>query len=219
MGKEAYDKYMIPELNYREELETLPEAQIGDTVFFGMFYLGSVAKKERIPWIVVDKNEGQLLLVAADGLYGTYYQQEYKASSWEESSIRSLLNKEFLYMGFSKKERNLIVNSEIVTENNSQYGTEGGNITYDKIFLLSAEEAGKYFNDAESSKITPTAYAFRFGINYNSNKEASWWWLRTMGKENNMAAVVSRDGEINLEGELVSVPSGAVRPAIWVKVD
>jgi hypothetical protein len=97
MGKEAYDKYMIPELNYREELETLPEAQIGDTVYFGMFYLGSVAKKERIPWIVVDKNEGQLLLVATDGLYGTYYQQEYKASSWEESSIRSLLNKEFLY--------------------------------------------------------------------------------------------------------------------------
>ena len=219
MGKEAYDKYMIPELNYREELKTLPEAQIGDKVYFGMFYLGSVAKKERIPWIVVDKNEGQLLLVAADGLYGTYYQQEYKASNWEDSSIRSLLNKEFLYMGFSKKERNLIVNSEIVTENNLQYGTEGGNITYDKIFLLSAEEAGKYFNDAESSKITPTAYAFRFGINYNSNKEASWWWLRTMGKESNMAAVVSQDGEINLAGERVSIPSGAVRPAIWVKVD
>jgi len=219
MGKEAYDKYMIPELNYREELKTLPEAQIGDKVYFGMFYLGSVAKKERIPWIVVDKNEGQLLLVAADGLYGTYYQQEYKASNWEDSSIRSLLNKEFLYMGFSKKERNLIVNSEIVTENNSQYGTGGGNITYDKIFLLSAEEAGKYFNDAESSKITPTAYAFRFGINYNSNKEASWWWLRTMGKESNMAAVVSQDGEINLAGERVSIPSGAVRPAIWVKVD
>lgn len=219
MGKEAYDKYMIPELNYREELEMLPEAQIGDTVYFGMFYLGSVAKKERIPWIVADKKEGQILLVAADGLYGNYYQQEYKASSWEDSSIRSLLNDEFLYMGFSKKERKLIVNSEIMTEKNSQYGTEGGNITYDKIFLLSAEEAGKYFNDAESSKITPTAYAFRFGINYNSNKEGSWWWLRTMGKENNMAAVVSQDGEINLEGELVSVASGAVRPAIWVKVD
>ena len=219
MGKEAYDKYMIPELNYREELEKLPEAKIGDTVYFGMFYLGSVAKKERIPWIVADKKEGQVLLVAVDGLYGTYYQQEYKASNWEDSSVRSLLNKEFLYMGFSKKERRLIVNSEIVTENNSQYGTEGGNTTYDKIFLLSAEEAARYFTDAELGKLFPTTFAFRFGINYNSNKEASWWWLRTMGKEDNMAAVVSQDGEINLEGELVSVASGAVRPAIWVKCD
>ncbi len=219
MGKEAYDKYMIPELNYREELETLPEAQIGDTVYFGRFYLGSVAKKERIPWIVVDKKEGQILLVAADGLYGTYYQQECKASSWEDSSVRSLLNDEFLYMGFSKKERRLIVNSEIMTEDNSQYGTEGGNTTYDKIFLLSAEEAARYFTDAELGKLSPTTFAFRFGINYNSNKEGSWWWLRTMGKENNRAAVVSQDGEINLEGEQVSVPSGAVRPAIWVKVD
>ena len=103
--------------------------------------------------------------------------------------------------------------------NNSQYGTEGGNVTYDKIFLLSLEEAGKYLTDAESGKITPTPFAFRSGINYNPNKEASWWWLRTMGKENNMAAVVSQDGEINPEGELVSVASGAVRPAIWVRVD
>lgn len=219
MGKEAYDKYMIPELNYREELEKLPEAQIGDTVYFGMFYLEPVAKKERIPWIVVDKREGEILLVAANGLYGTYYQQEYKESSWEKSSIRSLLNNEFLYMGFSKKERKLILNREIITEDNSQYGTEGGNVTYDKIFLLSLEEAGKYLTDAEYGKITPTPFAFRSGINYNSNKEASWWWLRTMGKENNMAAVVSQDGEINPEGELVSVASGAVRPAIWVKVD
>lgn len=219
MGKEAYDKYMIPELNYREELKNLPEAQIGDTVYFGMFYLESAAKKERIPWIVVDKREGEILLVAANGLYGTYYQQEYKESSWENSSIRSLLNNEFLYMGFSEKERKLILNSEIITEDNSQYGTEGGNVTYDKIFLLSLEEAGKYLTDAESGKITPTPFAFRSGINYNPNKEASWWWLRTMGKENNMAAVVSQDGEINPEGELVSVASGAVRPAIWVKVD
>ena len=149
VGNEAYDKYMITQLNYREELKNLPEAQIGDTVYFGMFYLESAAKKERIPWIVADKKEGQILLVAVSGLYGTYYQQEYKASSWEDSSIRGLLNKEFLYMGFSEKERKLILNSEIITEDNSQYGTEGGNVTYDKIFLLSLEEAGKYLTDAE----------------------------------------------------------------------
>ena len=78
-----------------------------------------------------------------------YICKEYKESSWENSSIRSLLNNEFLYMGFSEKERKLILNREIITEDNSQYGTEGGNVTYDKIFLLSLEEAGKYLTDAE----------------------------------------------------------------------
>ncbi len=216
MVKEAYEKYIVPDLNYKEQIEVLETVQVGDTVYYGTFHIDSAIRKDRIQWKVVDKKDGQALLVAVNGLHGAAFQQEYSASDWETSTIRELLNEEFLDMAFSKKEQELITVTRIVTEDNSKYGTKGGSITYDKVFLLSAEEAMIYFFDNEARKIEPTVIACRRGINVNTRVWSSWWWLRTMGKENNMAAVVSLEGEINLEGERVNIVSGGIRPAMWV---
>ncbi len=219
MAKEAYEKYIVPHLNYKEQVEVLATAQIGDTVYYGTFNIESAIKKERIQWRVVDKKEGQVLLVAVNGLHGAAFEQEYRSCCWEDSSLRVLLNEVFLDMAFSEKEQELIAVTQVVTNDNSQYGTAGGNITYDKVFLLSAEEALKYFIDDEARKLEPTTMAWRRGINVNPRVGSSWWWLRTMGEETNMAAVVSLDGEINLAGERVSIVSGGIRPAIWVEYD
>ncbi|MBQ6695859.1 MAG: acyltransferase [Lachnospiraceae bacterium] len=214
--KEAYEKYVVPRLNYEEQVAVLTTAQIGDTVYYGTFNIESSIKRERIEWRVLDKKDGRVLLVAVNGLHGAAFQQEYRASNWKDSTIRDLLNEEFLNMAFSEKEQELIAVTQVVTNDNSQYGTAGGNITYDKVFLLSAEEAQKYFIDDEARKLEPTTMAFRRGINVNPRVGSSWWWLRTMGKESNMVAVVSQDGEINLEGERVNIASGGIRPAIWI---
>ena len=42
------------------------------------------------------------------------------------------------------------------------------------------------------------------------------WWLRSIGGEENKAATVNADGEINVEGEVVNI-SLAVRPLLYCK--
>ena len=76
-----------------------------------------------------------------------------------------------------------------------------------------------YFADDDARKLAPTTMAFREGMNVNPNERSGWWWLRTMGKEADMAAVVNVRGEISLEGERVNIISGGVRPAMWVECE
>ncbi len=214
--KEAYDKYIVPGKNYEEQVATLASAQVGDIVYYGTYDIEPLWTGERIEWFVVERQEDKVLLVAVYGLDGASFQKAYEATNWEASSIRENLNNYFIDTAFTEQEQALLVTTKIVTEANSQYETDGGSFTYDKVFLLSVEEVEKYFADDEARRFSPTTMACRRGININPREGSSWWWLRTMGAESNMAAVVSVDGEINLEGERVNIVSGAVRPAMWV---
>lgn len=219
MGKDAYDKYIVPEKNYKEEVEQLATIQVGEYIYFGTYDIEPLFTGERIQWYVAERQADKVLLVAAQGLDGAAFQQAYEATSWEASSIREILNNDFIDIAFTEHEQELITTTKIVTEANSQYGTDGGNFAYDKVFLLSVEEAEKYFADDDARRFSPTTMAGRRGMNVNPREGSSWWWLRTMGAETNMAAVVSVDGEINLEGERVNIISGGVRPAMWVKCE
>ena len=174
---------------------------------------------ERIEWLAVDKKDGMVLLVTAQVLYGEAYNQKYTEVTWEDSYIRALLNEQFYEEAFTAKEQELIVTTQIVTKDNHLYGTEGGKDTYDKVFLLSAEEAEKYFADNEARKVSPTVMALRHGINTNSNERSSWWWLRDKGENSLKVAVVTVKGEVDLKGEDIQRNSGAIRPAIWVKCE
>lgn len=215
--KEAYDKYIVPELNYREEVEKLATIQVGETICFGYYDTHPGNFEERIEWLVVDRQEDKVMLVASYGMIPDSYQQAYEATKWEQSYVRTLLNEIFYEEAFTEKEQEMIVTTLIVTEDNPVYGTDGGNDTYDKVFLLSEEEAEKYFVGNEKRKLVPTEMALRKEININPNERGSWWWLRNMGAESNMAAVVTVKGEIDWKGENVQKRSGAVRPAIWVR--
>lgn len=215
--KEAYDKYIVPELNYKEEVERLATIQVGEEIYFGYYDTEPGNFDERIEWIVVDKKDDMVLLVAVEGMIADSYQNEYEAVNWEQSDIRAMLNEVFYKEAFTEKEQALIVTTQIVTKDNPLSGTDGGNDTYDKVFLLSTEEAEKYFAGNEERKLMPTEMAFRQEINFNSNQRSSWWWLRNPGEQSNMMAVISVKGEVDYKGESVQKKSGAVRPAIWVK--
>lgn len=75
-----------------------------------------------------------------------YHNQECEFT-WETCDIRKYLNGDF-YISFDAAERERII--EVINENsnNPWYGTNGGNPTSDKIFLLSIDEAVKYFGDS-----------------------------------------------------------------------
>jgi hypothetical protein len=173
------------------------------------------------------------------------YHTTSKEITWEKSSIRKWLNGKFYKAAFTAKERKKILKTTLENKNNPTYGTNGGKNTKDKIFLLSIEEAEKYFKNDKaritkyklsSSVINTIAKRWsRFDSKSNSkayikgyNRGAGWWWLRSPG-DYGAAAYVDFDGYVYDSGYRVDDTYGAyrggvgivrgtgIRPAMWVK--
>ena len=101
------------------------------------------------------------------------------------------------------------------TPNNPNHNTFGGNDTKDKIFLLSIDEAEKYFNGNADRSL------FLLSIREaekNSNGDADVWWLRSPGSNSSKAIFVHPQGTIYVNGENVSNEFFGVRPALWVNL-
>lgn len=179
-----------------------------------------------IQWIVLDKNNEEALLVSLYSVdtepfferdTGTMDSSE--SISWENSTLRKWLNDVYMQSAFTKTEQDCIKQVEVSTPGNSMYGTSGGNVTRDHLFLLSEEEVKHYF-ETEEKRITYTVpkveqgdsmYTFSVPDNYFDG-----WWLRTSGKDTESAVYVNQEGEIVLDGTYVESRCVAVRPAMWV---
>ncbi|MDD6035308.1 MAG: DUF6273 domain-containing protein [Lachnospiraceae bacterium] len=70
------------------------------------------------------------------------------AIEWHDKAMEAgrWLNSDFYRTAFSEKERASIAETLVRNADNPEYGTEGGNDTRDKVFLLSIEEATTYFD-------------------------------------------------------------------------
>ena len=97
---------------------------------------------------------------------------------------------------------------------NPDYKTNAGSDTWDKVFLLSVEEVGKYFSSTKDMECEPTAYAKKQGA-YTSLGNC-WWWLRTPGDKPNCIAFVRAYGGIESWGCYATDYITAVRPAMWI---
>jgi hypothetical protein len=110
-------------------------------------------------WQVLDVQDSKALIITKDIIDlraineenvdisnpDTAYLSEYV--TWENCTLRAWLNKEF-YEGFNVQERERILETLNKNNDNPWYGTDGGNDTKDKIFLLSIEEVVEYFGDS-----------------------------------------------------------------------
>jgi hypothetical protein len=101
----------------------------------------------RYEWYVMDKQDDKLLVLTEKVIDRRAYHSQPCEVTWEECDLRKYLNGEF-FNSFSEGERERII--EVTNENNCNpwYGTSGGNPTVDKVFLLSIDEAVKYFGDS-----------------------------------------------------------------------
>lgn len=204
--------------NYKDALELLSSNEgliesaktkefrdIGNTVLLGHYKnYGSKDGNNELEWTVLnfDETTNQALLITKYSIVGMNHkdsgQYSYsKYPTWEKSEIRKWLNGSFLRTSFSKDERDCIVERLIST---SPYGGgSGGPDTNDMVFILSREEAEKYFADNKSRK------TYRANEYYNDMDffheikfaEYSPWWLRDPGKYGWMASAVSQYGSIN----------------------
>ena len=211
-----------------------------DNLYFGTYQQSSDGNGgyniDPIKWRVLENAEGQLFLISDQNLDVFQYHTDWEEITWERSTMRSWLNgygasennggdsgtdytsDNFIGAAFSEKEQKAIAETEVVNDDNPTYGTEGGENTNDKIFLLSIAEAqnSSYFADDNSRIATNTAYVADGGKidgGMLGVGEADNWWLRSPGIDDDVAAYVNDNGGVRNFGPNVDFVITAVRPA------
>lgn len=183
------------------------KSKVGDIIHFGEH-----------KWRVLKINDnGTALIITQEIVSKMAYHNRKIGITWERSDIRRYLNTTFLSK-FTDSQQQLISVTEISNKFNEKHLTPGGHPTFDKIFLISIDEAQKLF----ANNIERTA---------RQGNENSWWWLRSPGIHEDHAAFVYSGGSISLDGEVsvytylgqtgirfVGYRVGGVRPAMVVNL-
>jgi len=199
---------------------------VGDTVVFGSYEQDNNTSngKEPIEWIVIDISDGKLMLLSKYILdnrqYHIHYNQDSPEcpwrTSWEACKLRSYMNNEFYNAAFSAGEQQHICFSYLENHKNPELGTNGGNNTTDKVFMLSQNEFDAYVKDTSFAKGTPTRYTKNATGLATASNGCSNWWLRTPGKHVGNAEYVKSSGVVSKSGSDVGHTLG-VRPAIRIQ--
>ena len=202
--------------------ETRVRHPYGEIITFGEYwqYLDKYLGKSALQWRVLERRpDGTVLMISREAIDVRAFDDDWIQLTWERSKLREWLNGEFMNEAFSLEEREKFVAVRNVNKDNPKYGTPGGNDTYDKVFLLSIDEAVKYFMPEDPFNnellVYPTKYARAQGLSI-SRGLTCFWWLRTPGECvyncTNMSTVMS-DGTINMHGASATDKLG-IRPVI-----
>lgn len=184
--------------NYKDSQSLiLKYSSKGDTVKMGT-YAG-----EPIEWIVLAKENGKLLLISKECLFKHEYSETENSggNSWYGSTLRTYLNGSFLRTTFTDKEESIILTTTHKDTKQPDYGKITNWETKDKLFLLSFDEAKKYFSSN------------------NERSAGKTYWLRSVGWQYFCASQVEPDGAIDDQGANIIDDFYYVRPAMWVTVD
>ena len=207
--------------NWEKEIQQLNSNSVlncnvvGNTIFFGRYPQDEDGREKPIEWTVMKAEKNKMLLLSKYVLDAQPYNKEKKVVTWQTSDIRRWLNSDFYTTAFNNIEQKKIADTLVKTENNSEYGTDGGNDTKDKVFLLSIEEVKSLFMNGRRAK--PTKYAKDAGC-WVEEGYYSLWWLRSPGYYGNCAVEVYGDGWINDKGSYVCSSDEGVRPALWLNL-
>ena len=211
---------------------------------------GPYYSKDPIKWRVLSNADGKAFLLSDKNLDAVKYHEDNEEVTWEKSTMRSWLNgykakyntggksgidystgnaagnDNFIGSAFSESEQKHIASTAVVNADNPSHGTDGGNDTTDKIFLLSIAEAkNKSYgftdstNPTDTRKSVNTAYVYGGGHTGTDEMKgvdsAEYWWLRSPTYYAAIAAYVGPNGKLSSEdgGTYVDEGYNAVRPA------
>ena len=221
---------IIPNINrkaaYEKYGEVLKAANVGDTIKFGKYEQDNNLSngKEDIEWDVLAKDSTSVLLISKYALDCKQYNTERTDITWETCSLRKWLNGTFMDSAFDGAEKSIVEKTNVSADKNPKCSKDPGNTTTDKVFLLSINEAEKYFGSDEDRKCIPTEYAKANGAYTSSSNTKNgvptcYWWLRSPGFYQDRAADVFSDGSVLYLGDTVDdVIVACVRPAVWVSI-
>lgn len=200
----------------------LPDGtKAGDIILFGSYeqdnnpYNGT----EDIEWLVLAKEKDRVLVISRYALDCRPYNVKEQEVTWETCFLHGWLNDTFLNNAFSADEQAMIRTETVTADRNPSYGTSPGRDTTDKVFLLSIAEVNQYLTGESARKCQATAYAVKRGAYINPLDGNCWWWLRSPGMNYFLAAIVNYVGSVGYDGVRVHTWDGAVRPALWIKIE
>lgn len=216
--------------NEEHAKNNIDDYKAGDYITFGSYEQdGNISNgKEDVEWIILDVKGDKALVISKYVLDAQAYNAEYGDTTWETCTLRQWLNNDFIYSAFSAEEQEKIQTTVVVAEDSQRYGTDAGNDTQDKIFLLSFSEAEKYFDSDEARECKATEYAIDEGCWVNDYADyygnCDGWWLRSPGVGQFIAAYVECDGclsegSMDGVGGLVGDDAYGVRPAMWIELN
>ncbi|MBR0160304.1 MAG: serine/threonine protein kinase [Oscillospiraceae bacterium] len=191
---------------------------VGGTVLFGRYEQDNIPENsaEPVEWIVLDVQEEKALVLSRYALdCQVFNPTRHERVSWESCSLRAWLNSSFLQNAFTEEELARIASVTVPADYNPKYISDPGADTEDRIFLLSCEEALRYFEHAEDRICTPTPYAVSQGSRTGQNG-GCWWGLRSPGYNAYVEAGVWSDGYPDYIGHFADDLHNAVRPAMWI---
>ncbi len=196
-----------------------------------IYYLGDTYYKadsttyflvEPIEWRVLSAKSGSLYVMTEKIIDAGRYNETSMNISWKECTLREYLNNGFFDLAFTVKEKALIKTTTLANGSNPTYGTDGGEPTQDKVFLLSLADAvdsaygftGNY-SSSSTRKCGYTNYATYCGYSNSS------YWLRTPG---NTEKTISCVGNYNNSGYIYTDGSNCTslrgyRPAMNLNLD
>ena len=217
----------------------------GDTESFRYFLY------EPLLWRVLEVHDGTALLLSHSAIDCEPFQENLSEVSWDNCTLRSYLNgynaekdtsaidysdekDNFLDIAFSPNEQSAILENPVRNEANYYFGTESGNQTVDKIFLL-AESELFIFDSSEihgfspqdavpdrAKQFTPTDYAVWKGAwsaSESNNYGNVFWLTRTTGYTPENVVYVDESGYMYNRGILVTCSDAAVIPALVLDLD
>ena len=201
-----------------------------DCIYFGNYYQSNSSTKEPIKWRVLSVNGNDAFLLADQNLDAKPYNEKSTDVTWATCTLRTWLNDAFLNTAFTPAEQTAIKNTTVVNKDNPYYGTEGGENTIDKVYLLSIAEAsntaygfnGEFGTESETREAKNTAYAKECGAWTSTSTEYEgngWWWLRSPGTDRSInASYVDDSGYGDYDGYSVDTVIDAVRPALHLNL-
>lgn len=188
---------LAPEKSEAEVKETMADANVGDAVRYGSYEQdGNESEPELIEWIVLEKNETELLLISRYCIDVLPYNTTEAGVEFAESSLYKWLNGDFLGNAFTEAERGFI-KSEVT--------------------VPSIEQAKKYYEYDSWRATSATVYARGKGIKESGGN--CLWWLSDKGEIANSASYVYYNGGIYTHGYAVDYALVGVRPVISVSLN
>lgn len=206
---------------------------------------------EPIKWRVIELEEDTALLLADAEMDCAPFNVSSGDVTWQDCTLRSFLNgyaasenaagiaydqnpqDSFFNSAFSDAEKAAIVDSAVQNPDNSNYGTDCGDSTLDKVFILSADEVfaseaaarhGFYFGngvDDPARRFDPTLYAMARGTWYSpvdSYRGNGFWFMRTNGYTPANVSYICDFGYIYSRGTDVTCDDAGILPAIRVNL-
>lgn len=206
-------------LTAEEDEASADDALILKKVKFGRYPQGRKGEEEPLLWrvLTVDEKVRSALLITEKVIDCRRYHDTYESITWAECDLRKWLNEKFLETAFTEAERKRIAPAENDNPANKAYGTAGGRSTKEKVFLLSIDEAEKFFRSDGDRAAEATDFAGKQGV-LTRDDRMGWWWLRSPGGSSLRAACVAPGGGVSVGGDHVHSDVVGVRPALWLNL-